>query len=391
MYWMIVAYLGSAVGPPVGGDVSPFQAWWSAVTGDPTTFGIRAGLTLATLLAALLAGRWLGDQAGRVMAREEEVFENGRFAGRWRMIRKRGSLSPLLEGVTRLSIWIAALAAIAVIWFYGIGIPALSPRALGVAAGDLMVRAGGSLVIVAVSLALGRVLQRSVIGTVSQSRLSRNVGALIARVIYVATLMVGLVVILAIWGTGLVVPVALLGALTVALSLALQDILKNVVAGIYLLLEHPFVIGDQISGASYTGTVEDIQLRVTVLRTEDNQKALIPNALLFTSPVVNHSGYERHRAGLTVALADAESAGVEAAERAILAALAGVPAILRDPSPRVTVSKIAGGKLELRVEFWLPTGVQSGDGAVISEVIGQLRVRLRDADVSMLDTAAVPA
>jgi small-conductance mechanosensitive channel len=389
MPWISLAYVAASV-IPVGGTPSPFQAWWDTVSGNPATMGARSGLTLAVLLAALLAGRWLAQQAGRVMEQEPATLENGHLAGHWRLMRTRGSLSPLLERVTRLSVWIAAVAALAVIWFYGVGIPAESPREVGILAGDLAARIGGSLVTVAMALALGRILQESVLGGLKEGHVSRNVGVLIARTIYVATLIVGLIVILAIWGTGLVVPVALLGALTVALSLALQDILKNVVAGIYLLLEHPFVISDQITAASYTGDVENIQLRVTVLRTADNEKVLIPNALLFTSAVVNHSGYTKRRVGLTVALPDSASATLDEAERAILDALANVPGTLRDPAPQVTMSKAAAGKLELRADFWLPSNV-AGDGAIISQAIGQVRSRLNDAEVAMLDGTAVPA
>jgi small-conductance mechanosensitive channel len=324
------------------------------------------------------------------MEREDESLENGRLAGHWRLMRARGSLGPWLGGVTRLSIWMAALAALAVIWFYGVGIPALSPRELGAAAGGFIVRIGGTLVTLAVALALGRILQEGMLRGLRESRVSRNLVVLVARGIYVATLVVGLVVILAIWGTGLVLPVALLGALTIALSLALQDILKNIVAGVYLLVEHPFLISDQISVASFTGEVEDIQLRVTVLRTAGNEKVLIPNALLFTSAVVNLSGYAQRRVGLTVALPDAAAENSDDAERAILEALASVPGMLREPAPRVTVSKAAAGKVELRADFWLPTNV-AGDGEIISQAIGQVRGRLREAEVAMLDTATVPA
>lgn len=380
--------LAAAGSSPVGS--SPVQAWWAAVSTDATAFGVRAGLTAGVLLVALLTGRWLAHQAGRVMARDDEPPQNGRRIWHWHLIRRRDHLGPVLASVTQFCVWFAAFAALTGIWFYGAGIPTPSPRELGAEAGDLIVRIGGSLIIVALALALGRVLQQGALGGLTEGRLNRNLQILIARCIYTATLILGLVVILAIWGTGLVLPVTLLGALTVALSLALQDILRNVVSGIYLLLEHPFAIGDHISAVSFGGEVEDIQLRVTVLRTADNQKVLIPNALLFTSPVLNHSGYERRRAALTVALPDAASTSVADAEHTIIAALADVPSILADPAPQVTVSKAAAGKVELRVEFWLPTTV-TGDGAILSQAIGQVRARLRDADVAMLDDAAVPA
>jgi small-conductance mechanosensitive channel len=363
----------------------------SILSMDPTVFGIRAGLTLAVILAALLAGRWLATQAGRVLDPEERDTETGRGARHVLLVEKRDSLGPLLKGITTASTWAAALAAVTVIWFYGQGIPAPSRRELGILLGDLVSRIGGSLIVLALALALGRVLQQALIGGLEKSRININLSVLIGRMCYVAMLLIGLVIILAIWGTGLVLPVALIGALTVALSLSLQDILKNLVAGIYLLLEHPFVINDSITVATYTGQVEDIQLRVTVLRTADNQKVLIPNGLLFTSAVVNHSGYASRRSALTVTLSDAGTANVSSAEQQILAALASIKEIQRDPQPQVAVSRVTGGKLELRVEFWLPTSGLAGEGYILSEAIDEVRSRIRDAEVAAMDSAAVPA
>nr|MBF6590858.1 mechanosensitive ion channel [Ktedonobacterales bacterium] len=349
----------------------------AALVSYADTVGIRAGLTGAVLLVALLAGTWLARRAGRVVEQEENGTRGGRLEKLRERIERRGSLGPWLGRITRVSIWIAALAAIAVIWLYGQGIPAQTPRELGRELGDLVVRLGGSLVVLAVALAFGRILQGGLVASLRRGRVNRNLALLCGRTLYISTLIVGLIAILAIWGTGLVLPVTLIGALTVALSLSLQDILKNLVAGIYLLIEHPFVIGEWINSASYSGEVQDIQLRVTVLRTVDNQKVLIPNALLFTSPVVNMSANKHRRAGIAITVPDAGPDSINAAEAHILTALADVSEILREPKPQVVVSRVAAGKLELRVEFWLPTGDTAREGGILSAAIEQVRTRLR--------------
>src|SRR5262249_606219 len=144
---------------------------------------------------------------------------------------------------------------------------------------------------------------------------------------------VGLIVILALWGAGIVFPVALIGAITVALSLALQDMLKNLVAGIYLLLERPFTLGDRIILSPYTGEVEDIEMRYTALRTADGQRVIIPNSMLFSSAVVNLSAYERRRSAFTVTVPDIGSNAIERAEAQIRAALHELPNVLENPAP----------------------------------------------------------
>jgi small conductance mechanosensitive channel len=91
--------------------------------------------------------------------------------------------------------------------------------------------------------------------------------------------------------TGLV---AVAGAVGLAFSLAIQDILKNFFSGVYLLLERPFRVGDTIMIKEQLGVVENIGVRTTVLRTEDNVQVLVPNAVVFTEVVTNHSHEIKH-------------------------------------------------------------------------------------------------
>lgn len=84
--------------------------------------------------------------------------------------------------------------------------------------------------------------------------------------------------------------IRLLGIGSVAIGFAFQNILQNFLAGILLLLQEPFQLGDLISVIGIEGDVYDIQARATVIVTKEGRKVLIPNALLFTSPVAVQSG-----------------------------------------------------------------------------------------------------
>jgi len=76
------------------------------------------------------------------------------------------------------------------------------------------------------------------------------------------------------------------GILGFTVGFALQDVSKNFVAGLLLLLQQPFNIGETIQVAGYTGRVSAINMRATELGTHDGQIVLIPNATVFTSPIV---------------------------------------------------------------------------------------------------------
>src|SRR5207248_8831458 len=96
-------------------------------------------------------------------------------------------------------------------------------------------------------------------------------------------------VLLGIFGFNSTGLLTLAGAVGLAFSLAIQDILKNFFSGIYLLLERPFRVGDTIRVKDQQGVVENIGVRTTQLRTAENVQVLVPNATVFGEVVSNHT------------------------------------------------------------------------------------------------------
>jgi small conductance mechanosensitive channel len=111
---------------------------------------------------------------------------------------------------------------------------------------------------------------------------------LLGRLGYFGILTLGVIWVLAIYNIPPTALVATLGAVSLAVSLALQDILKNVVAGLYLLVEKPFRLGDRLVVRTFDGVVESVDVRTTRLRTSTGERVLVPNAVLFTEVLVNH-------------------------------------------------------------------------------------------------------
>lgn len=357
------------------------------------TEAIQAGLTLFVVLVTLSGGSWLARRASKVpipLERRLTRYLNGKDGKRKPSARglnvteRSMGASRWLGRLTFVCVWVAALVAIAFIWFGDLDkirknlLPDLAPFGVNL---------GSSLVVLACALGLGRLLQRGFVSSLPET-VNRNLATLGGRVVYVTALAIGGIIILAIWGTGLVLPVAVLGALSVALSLALQDVLKNLVAGIYLLLEHPFVIGDRITLTPYTGEVKDIQIRYTSLTMEGGEIVLIPNSMLFSSAVINLSEAERLRSALTVTVPDTGSDGIDRTESGIRAALEAVHGVKRDPAPQVTVNRATGGKVDLHVVFWTPINDAGGSGIIYSDVIEQIRAQVKDAEIAVLDPSA---
>jgi small conductance mechanosensitive channel len=114
-----------------------------------------------------------------------------------------------------------------------------------------------------------------------------NARLLAARLIYGAILALGLVWVLGLLGMDQASILATFGAIGLALSLAVQDILKSFFAGLYLLFERPFLIGDEIQVKEHVGRVEHVGFRATSIRTQDNVLVLVPNAIVFAEVVRN--------------------------------------------------------------------------------------------------------
>jgi small-conductance mechanosensitive channel len=114
---------------------------------------------------------------------------------------------------------------------------------------------------------------------------------LLGRAAYFSVLLLGVLLILPLFGLSATALFAALGVLGLAVSLAMQDVLKNVFAGIYLLIERPFRPGDTIKVRDFSGRVETVDLRTTTLR-NDSEIVYVPNAILFSEILINR-GFSR--------------------------------------------------------------------------------------------------
>jgi small conductance mechanosensitive channel len=122
-----------------------------------------------------------------------------------------------------------------------------------------------------------------------RGRIDSGTQILVKRGLVVIWLLVTAVVVLGILGVNPAGLLALAGAVGLALSLAVQDILRNFFSGIYLLLERPFRVGDTIRVKDQEGVVENVGVRTTQLRTGENVQVLVPNAVVFAEVVTNHT------------------------------------------------------------------------------------------------------
>ena len=161
--------------------------------------------------------------------------------------------------------------------------------------------------------------------------------------------------------------VAGLGIVGFTIGFALKDVAENFVAGILLLIQQPFDIGDAIEVNGYSGIVTDIKVRDTTMRTWDGLLVIIPNATVYTNAITNYSKVERRRVGLDVGVG--YETDLSKAHEVMLETVRGLPGvILDDPAPAVVFKEFGDSSINATLYFWFdPTETHyfaAQDGAV---------------------------
>ncbi len=145
--------------------------------------------------------------------------------------------------------------------------------------------------------------------------------------------------------------VAVLGAASLAIGMALSGTMQNFAGGIIIMFLKPFKVDDIITTADgKTGVVKKIMIFTTEIHTFDNQVVLLPNGALSNSQIINLSMTETRRADLSVAISYGDN--IDVVRKEILAILKADKRVLRDPAPVVFVADLADSAVVLGVRYW---------------------------------------
>jgi small conductance mechanosensitive channel len=176
----------------------------------------------------------------------------------------------------------------------------------------------------------------------------------ISSIVYYLALTALLLAVLSLFGIQTTSLIAVLGAASLAVGLALQGTLSNFAAGTMLLLFRPFRIGDWVEVAGSAGSVREIGLFSTVLNTGDNVRITLPNASVYGNVIKNYSANETRRIDLLVGVSYGDD--LAQATEAVRKVLADEPRVLEDPAPTVAVAELGDSSVNLVVRPWCATG-----------------------------------
>lgn len=188
-----------------------------------------------------------------------------------------------------------------------------------------------------------------------QTLKSRSLRLLVIKITSITTWVVGALfaAVVAFPGLNLGDIIATLGLSSVAIGFAFQDIFKNFLAGILLLIQEPFKLGDQIIVGDYEGTVERVDIRTTTIRTYQGEEILLPNSDVFTSAVQVRTAFDRRRTDLAVGVDyNTPLSEVIALLETLLSHIEGV---LAQPAPEIDIVEFGDSSINVLVRYWTPS------------------------------------
>jgi MscS family membrane protein len=183
-----------------------------------------------------------------------------------------------------------------------------------------------------------------------------RVNALFSRVAQVLTVIVGLIILLAHFGVNVTALSAALGLGGLAFTLAAQDTIADAIAGVIILVDQPFRIGDriEIQGAGTWGDVLDIGLRSTRIRTRDNRVVILPNSTISSNQVMNYS-YPDPSYRCETHLSIEDDTDLETARRLIVDTVRVVEGAVNDKPVDALYIEMGPSGVIFRVRWWIET------------------------------------
>ncbi len=173
--------------------------------------------------------------------------------------------------------------------------------------------------------------------------------------------------------------IAAAGAL--AVGLATQNIIANFVSGVFIYADKPFRIGDWIEWDEYSGVVEDISLRVTRVRTFDNELLTVPNSELVDGVVKNPVDADRLRLKFDFGIGYDDD--VERASEIIVEEAESHPEIMDDPAPTVRLTELGDSDVGLQSRFWIADPSRADFVRIRGEYVTAVKERFDEAGIDI--------
>lgn len=238
----------------------------------------------------------------------------------------------------------------------------------------------GALVMVGITWGIAKVVRFIGFSWAQRTEGDRGTEILIGRLGYGGVWVLGSVVTLGVLGLDFGALLGALGLTSVAIGFSLKDVLSNYISGVILLAARPFGINDQVVISNYEGTITQIDLRATTMRTYDGRLVYIPNQEVFSASIINNTASPRRRSSIVVGIDyDADISRSKEVIKTTLSTLSGLEKV---PPPEILVLELAASTVNLEVRFWVDSR-RAGFLTMTSQVSQSIKEALQQANIEM--------
>ena len=211
----------------------------------------------------------------------------------------------------------------------------------------------GGLMVLVVGFILTHWIMRFANGRLKKSRIDPTLRGFVANILRLLMHLAVILTAVSVMGIPLTSVLTIVASAGVAVSLAMQGALSNVVGGVTLLLLKPIKAGDYVRISDYEGTVQTIGAFYTEMNTFDNRHISIPNSSITNTAIINYTREGTRRLDITYSVSYQSDTGV--VFRTLKELTARCPGVLRDPLPEVHLKEFGSGSLNFVVRVWMKT------------------------------------
>ena len=232
----------------------------------------------------------------------------------------------------------------------------------------------------AVGYLITRIIQHVVVKAVRRTPGGVAVEQALSRVVVIVGITLAFMTAVSTMGVDINALIAALGLTSLAIGLALKDTIENAITGVLLLIQRPFKVGDVIQVTSVTGTVVDVAIRTTKIKSLDGLHVLIPNRHVYDAVITNWSYYPQRRVTMTVGVA--YETDLARAYQVLSEAVTATPGVLTEPALTVSFEGFDESAIRMVFRFWIEwqttnaTGLQTQLIQVIMEVARRERINI---------------
>ena len=261
-----------------------------------------------------------------------------------------------------------------------------------------------ALLIALVGMWVAKWISRTIYRALTRAGMEATLAGFLRNVAYAVMLVVVFITALQKIGVSTTSLLAVLGAASLAIGLAMKDSLSNIASGVMLIVLRPFRDGDHVLAAGSEGVIEEIRIFQTRMRTFDNRLIILPNSMITTAPIINFTAKPQRRIEILVGVGYDDD--LKHAREVLLSLATGNALILKTPEPFVQVTRLAERSVDVTLYAWTKTkdfgdarsqlteGVRSailGNGLSLPSAQRDLHVYHHNADGTPLTDIATKA